>query len=409
MVFKKFSVTEIILLVLYSLLLLGLFLYSFVQIDLSLTISRVEFLQNIVRSFQQIGYFQRPLSTALYVCILILLFIFYGVFLYLSKKKILQKKYIWVLLGISAVLLTFSYTAFSYDIFNYIFDAKIITHYHQNPYLQKALDYPHDPMLSFMRWTHRVYPYGPVWLGLTVPLSFIGLQFFLPTYFLFKFLMTAAFLGSCYFIGKILQKVAPEREVLGLVLFGLNPLVLIESLVSSHLDIVMMFFSLWALYVFIKNRFLLSYGLLILSIGIKFVTVFIAPIFLLLQLWLKRGQKINWEIAIVMMLIPMIIGVILETTRGNFQAWYLLAVMPFAAFLAHRYYIVIPAFIISFFAMLTYVPFFFTGNWDPPIPTLLSDIYLFSYSLSFFIVALYFGYQQIVFAKRHKKSIIGKK
>ena len=75
----------------------------------------------------------------------------------MAKKKKISKPFVWLIIFVSALLLVFSYNAFSYDIFNYIFDAKIFTHYHQNPYLQKALDYPGDPMLSFMRWTHRVY------------------------------------------------------------------------------------------------------------------------------------------------------------------------------------------------------------------------------------------------------------
>ena len=92
------------------------------------------------------------------------MFIYYFYFLYAVYKKKINKKIIRNLIVITSIGLGFSYVAFSYDLFNYIFDAKIITFYHQNPYFHKALDYPGDPMLSFMRWTHRVYPYGPIWL-----------------------------------------------------------------------------------------------------------------------------------------------------------------------------------------------------------------------------------------------------
>src|SRR5581483_6050937 len=180
----------------YFLSLLYLFLYSFTQVDLDLTLSRLSLWQVFQKFFQHIGYFQRPLSTGLYLSILVLLFIFYGIFLKLAHT--LKTKQMWVLIFGAAVILVFSYNAFSYDLFNYIFDAKIITHYHQNPYLHKALDYPGEYMLNFMRWTHRTYPYAPFWLVLTVPLSFIGMQFFLPTFFLFKLLMGASYLGSTY-------------------------------------------------------------------------------------------------------------------------------------------------------------------------------------------------------------------
>jgi hypothetical protein len=171
---------------LYVLTLLGLFLYSFTQIDLSLTFSRIDILRNIVSSFQWVGYFNRPLSTFIYIFLLVSLFNFYLGFIVMAYTKQISKKFVWKLIFITTAILTLSYNAFSYDLFNYIFDAKIITHYQQNPYLHKALDFPGDPMLSFMRWTHRMYPYGPIWLGLTVPLSFIGFGFFLTTFFIFK-------------------------------------------------------------------------------------------------------------------------------------------------------------------------------------------------------------------------------
>jgi alpha-1,6-mannosyltransferase len=275
----------------YITTIVALFLYSFTQIDLSLTFSRIDFLHEIVKSFQYVGYFNRPLSTFIYVFLIVLLFNFYLGFLVLAYTKLLSKKMLWKLIIITTVILTFSYNAFSYDIFNYIFDAKIITHYQQNPYLHKALDFAGDPMLSFMRWTHRVYPYGPVWLGLTVPLSFLGFQFFLPTFFLFKSLIAASFLGTLYFIGKIFQKVAPEKEIFGLVFFGLQPLIIIESLVSGHLDIVMFFFAAWAVYLLLQKKYLFSFLLLFVSIGIKFVTGFLLPLFIVVFLLKKLKNK----------------------------------------------------------------------------------------------------------------------
>src|SRR5579872_1380381 len=167
-----------ILIILYVITILGLFLYSYTQVDLSLTLSRISVWQLVEKAFQYIGYFQRPLSTILYMSIICLLFLCSIGFMRLVQQGKLKRKTVWILIIFSAILLTFSYNAFSYDLFNYIFDAKIVTHYFQNPYIHKALDFPHDPMLSFMHWTQRTYPYGPVWLLVTVPISFIGFQFF---------------------------------------------------------------------------------------------------------------------------------------------------------------------------------------------------------------------------------------
>lgn len=371
--------------VVYLVIIFGLFLYSFTQVDLSLTFSKNEFLKSLVTAFQQIGYFNRPFSTYLYVALLIALFGFYAFFLRLAHKKKITKKFTWTVLLCTTGLLAFSYNAFSYDLFNYIFDAKIITHYQQNPYEHKALDYAGDPMLSFMRWTHRVYPYGPVWLGITVPLSFIGFQFFLPTFFLFKMLMSASFIGSLYVMGKIFQKIAPEKEAFGLLFFGLNPLVLIESLVSAHLDIVMIFFCLWAFYLLIREKYLFSLVMLLISIGIKFATGFLVPIYLAVIYLQQKHKNIAWNKIVMFSIFLMIVAVVIASVRTTFQPWYLVLVLAFAAFLSYRYYIIIPSFIISFGALLTYVPYLYVGNWDPPIPAGLTVMYLISLGISFVV------------------------
>ena len=384
-----------ILFISYGLVLVALFLYSFTQVDLSLTFSRMPFIRAVVDSSKHIGYFQRPLSAGIYLTILSLLFIFYAVFLYLAHKGVLTKKEVLKLILGSGILLLFSYNAFSYDLFNYIFDAKIITHYHQNPYIQKALDYPNDPMLTFMHWTHRTYPYGPVWLIFTVPLSFLGFNFFIPTFFFFKALMAGSFVASAYFIGKILQKTNPKKEVLGLVFFGLQPLLLIECLVSAHIDIVMMMFALWAVYLLLKKQYVRSSILFIVSIGIKFATLVLAPIFLILFWYQKRGKTPVWGFVFFLATVLMVITTIVASTRTNFQPWYLVGPLTFAAFLVDSPYIIVASILISFFAMLTYLPFLYLGNWDPPVPNLLTIFYQISYMLSLICIAGIFIYRRI--------------
>ncbi len=367
-----------------------LFLYSFTQVDLSLTLSRWSIWQVIQKYFQQIGYFQRPLSSLLFVGIILALFIFYLLLFNSAYREKISKKTIWFLVIATTIILTFSYNAFSYDLFNYIFDAKIVTFYHQSPYLHKALDYASDPMLSFMHWTHRLYPYGPTWLVLTVPLSFIGMQFFLPTFFLFKILISVSFLGTVFFIGKILRKISPKNELLGITFFALNPLVITESLVSAHNDIMMMFLVMWAIYLFLDKKSFRSFILLILSIGVKFVTLLIAPVLIAVYFLRKYQKSINWE-KIILLIIGLMIGsVIMATLRTTFQPWYLLYVLPFASLMPNKYYIIIPTVIISLFACFQYLPFLYLGNWNDPVPTMLNNMMLVSIMMALIASSIQF-------------------
>ena len=389
----------------YVLTLIALFLYSYTQIDLSLTFSRIEVLRNLVKSFQYIGYFNRPLSTFIYILLLLLLSNLYLGFLTLAYTRQISKKTIWKLIIAGAVILAFSYNAFSYDLFNYMFDAKIITHYHQNPYLFKALDFPGDSMLSFMHWTHRTYPYGPVWLALTVPLSFIGFNLFIPTFVLFKLLAAASFLGTAYYIGKILEKITPQHASLGIIFFALNPLVLIESLVSGHIDIVMLFFVIWSLYKIINKKYLSALILLAISIGIKFTTAVLLPVFILITIMQLKNKKINWEILFFTAIILMVIPVIYASRLSNYQPWYLLEVIVFASLLPHKYFVFLPTAIISLFALLTYAPFLYLGNWNPPVPQFLSNLYSLSYSISLFGVVSYYLYKRKLKSQNVKRKI----
>lgn len=367
---------------------LCLFLYSFVQVDLGLTLTRTSLVTTIQRSFQYIGYFQRPLSTYLFLGILLLLFLSYGMGLWLAAKNKLDRRVVWKAIIVMTVVLAFSYNAFSYDLFNYIFDARILTHYHLSPYLFTALDFPTDKMLGFMHWTHRTYPYGPAWLVLTVPLSFIGFGYFIPTLVLFKFLMAGFFLLALFYLEKILLKVAPSDALLGLIFFAFNPLVIIESLVSAHNDIVMMSIALMSIYFLVSKRYLFAFVLLLLSIGIKFATGLLLPLFIIIVFFERKKVALNWGQIFPIFILTMIIGLLAASGRTTFQPWYLLYLLPFAALTPRKFFILIPAFILSLAALLNYVPFLFSGNWDPPVPGILHQINMGGVVISCLLVAI---------------------
>ncbi|MCX6793869.1 MAG: hypothetical protein NTY06_02075, partial [Candidatus Gottesmanbacteria bacterium] len=153
----------------YILASIGLFLYSYTQVDLSLTLSRVSIYQTLEKYFQHIGYFDRPLSTGLYLILVVVFFLLYGFFLVAARKKTISVRTFWWTVGILTAILIFSYPAFSYDFFNYMFTAKTVLLYHKNPYGVIPLQFTGvEPWLSFMRWTHLPSAYTPFWILLTL-------------------------------------------------------------------------------------------------------------------------------------------------------------------------------------------------------------------------------------------------
>lgn len=349
----------------YLLSSLLLFLYSFTQIDLGLVISRFPILYTVEQAFQYIGYFNRPLSTTFFI---ILVALFSGLYYTIVRNSnSLSHKALWIIiLGVSAILFL-SYNAFSYDIFNYIFDAKIVTHYHANPYLNKALDYPAEPMLSFMHWTHRVYPYGPVWLLVTIPISFAGLQFFLPTFYLFKLLMLVSYLLTAYVMGRIVRIIAPESERFAVALFALNPLVIFETLVSGHNDMFMMLLMVSSLLFLLQRKRSLSLLFFLLSIGTKFATAFLLPIYGMLYLQRKKLDEAYWNVLMRWGVGLMFFAVLVASYRSNFQPWYLLFCLPFVALITDTKKILYPTLFISVVALSNYIPYLYTGSWTDAI------------------------------------------
>jgi hypothetical protein len=345
----------------YLVFVFSLFLYSFTQIDLGLTLVKYPFFHNIQKAFQWIGYFNRPLSTILFCAVITLLFVSYFVLMRKALANNLKRSHVWTMIITTSVLLSFSYSAFSHDFFNYMFDAKIVTYYMENPYEHKALDYPSDPMLGFMHWTHRTYPYGPVWLALTVPLSYIGMQSFLVTFFLFKILMSVAYVGTAYFLEKILGKITPGAAIAGLVFFAFNPLVLVEGLVSSHHDVVMMFFAVLSLYLFMSKKKVAAFAGILISAGIKFATIFLLPIFVVP--FIARSKNLAFIMAL-----SMLVPVIFASIRTELQPWYLLWVIPFVALVVQKSWIRTFFMFFSYGILFQYAPYLYNGNFDAPYP-----------------------------------------
>lgn len=347
----------------------GLFLFSFTQIDLGLTLTRVSFWQPIQRGFQQIGYFQRPLSTFLFISLVILLSTLYFYLVKSVSQKILKRRDFWVLVLATSAILLLAYNAFSYDLFNYLFDAKIVTFYHANPYTHKALDFPDDPFLGFMHWTHRTYPYGPAWLAFSVLLSFLGLQKLLPTLILFKMLAVASYLLAIKLIVDLHKTVSKSDSGLrAAALFAFNPLIVIEALVSAHHDLLMMSLALGSFWLVSQKRFWPALVLFILSAGIKFATFFLLPVFLYLAWQNKRGKPIVWDKVFLASFWLMVAALAALIVRDELKPWYLVYLIIFLPFLVERKVITGAAIGLSLGAVLSYSPYLYHGHWNPPVP-----------------------------------------
>ena len=250
---------------------IALFLYSYTQVDLNLTLSTVNIWQYIQKAFQYIGYYERTFSTLIYLGILA---IFYGLYIVTLRgihTGILTVRSIWRIVFCIIIVLVLSYPAFSYDIFNYMFTAKTVLLYHKNPYEVIPMQFISiDPWVNVMRWIHLPSAYTPIWILLSLPAYFFGFGTFLLILWNFKIIAAFFYLLAIKGIYTVLKKVDPDHALLGMAVFALNPLIIIESLVSGHNDIAMMAVAIWSIVFYLrKKQVLLAWWLLALSIGMS--------------------------------------------------------------------------------------------------------------------------------------------
>lgn len=330
--------------------------YSYTQVDLGLTLTQASIWRSIQTWFQHIGYFERPLSTILYLTIIAFLFLLYGYVLHLVRNKKLTTREVWTCIGALVLTTCIAYPAFSYDFFNYLFTAKTVLIYHKNPYIVTPLQFAGvDPWLSFMHWTHLASAYTPLWIIVTLIPYILGFGYFLPLIWNLKAVIALAYIGTALGIGKILETEDNERKLLGIAIFALNPLIIVECLISPHNDILMMAMVVWAMVLYRNKKKWLSWLLLSGSIAMKLMTIFLIPAFF-------TGFKRRFSLCL------MSLGFIAVLFQREVLSWYWVWVVPFVALVPNMTVFVTISIGISLGLLLRYAPFLYYGHWNNPVP-----------------------------------------
>jgi len=324
-------------------------IFSYVFVDPNLA-----YLKNVYSDF---AFSNRLLTTVFYASSVLVFFIFYGIFIYLGAKRRISLKEIFILLGITAVILLFSYPAMvSYDIFNYITTSKVLFFYRENPYIIMPVEFIGDPLLAFTHATNKIALYGPIWVLLAGIPYLLGFGNFIVTLFSFKIVIMIFYFLTVFLIWKISKNIIP------VILFSLNPLVVIETLISGHNDIVMIFLILFSFFLLIKKKIFLGILFFVLSIFIKYVTILLIPIFLYIVWRLIRNKRIDWAKVYYFSSLLMLIAFFLSPIREEIYPWYAIWFLSFSFLLPSKKILVYISAAFSFGLPFRYVPFMLLGT-----------------------------------------------
>jgi hypothetical protein len=320
----------------------------------------------------------RPILSYSYLILLGLLFIVYFLIIKAIKKNKIKK----INLGCYLILilpLILSNNALSYDVFNYIFNAKMVLIYHANPHLQTAMDFIQDNWTRFMHNIHTPAPYGYGWTILSLLPFLLGFGKFLPTWIMFRLFSVLSVVLLYLTIKLLAKKINHPLSSYSMAIVFLNPLFLIELVSNSHNDLWMMVPALLSLILVIpdkKNNIpawmkkWLSILLLSFSISTKFASIVLIPVWFYLlfqnQNWLKQFikkfklSKLSeaWPtVASILLFLPL-----LSERSKQFLPWYLVWSLIWIPFIKNRFYIKL-LLIFSFSAMLSYAPWMWFGEY----------------------------------------------
>lgn len=212
--------------------------------------------------------------------------ILFGGFLYLFYYSKLEFKQLTQLSVLFRVIFIVAIPNLSNDFYRFIWDGRVLLQGF-NPYLYT----PKEFMLLYeevdqgellvrgmgdLNASHYS-PYPPLnQLGFFIP-ALLFSKSLLGSTIVMRLLIALADLGTFWIGAKLLKHLNLNPR--NIILYILNPYIIIEMTGNLHWEGVMVFFMLWALYLLIVNKWMTSALVLSLSVSIKLMPLIFSPLF----------------------------------------------------------------------------------------------------------------------------------
>jgi hypothetical protein len=214
-----------------------------------------------------------------------LLFLAMRVCQYAVRKRVERTAALW-LLGLFwlftllfGALFVFLPGGSSQDILRSALYGRLISVHHVNPYLASANLLASDSLYRAL--PPGVAPTsGPLWLDLTVPLTFFTQGKLILVLMVFRLAGLFLHLLNILLIWAILSKLKPEARLTGTLLYAWNPALLLLGISEMNPDSVVIFFLLLSIFFLQRRALLVSWICLLLAALINPFCLLLAPLFL---------------------------------------------------------------------------------------------------------------------------------
>lgn len=231
------------------------------------------------------------------------------------RRLSVSKRYLAPALAAAVLLAALSVPGMtSADPFFYIRSARLLTHYHLNPYLHTYREV-HDAYSALALYPGPL-PYGPVTLLALVPAGFASSAGLWAAVYVLKAEWVAVFCANAWLVWNLARRMGADPDY-SFFVFAFNPLVLLELIVAGHNDGIMIFFSLLALLYCRRGRFDVALVLALLSGFAK-----ISGLIVFVTLFVLAVRQRSWkQLAIAVAVSAGIVTMLVMTILPNANSW----------------------------------------------------------------------------------------
>ena len=170
------------------------------------------------------------------------------------------------------------------DFYHYVFEDAALVSYNQNPYLISPQELPTEPLSWLSNWRELPSQHGPFKFFLTPPAFYLSQGLIVPAIFIYKVLYAVFLIGSACLVYQILNHLNHPKKNLAFLLFAWNPLIIFTPAISGGNDVLLLFWTLLAIFMALQKKFYQATLFLTLSILTKYVTIVLLPIFFIYYL-----------------------------------------------------------------------------------------------------------------------------
>jgi len=336
------------------------FVFSYFWVDYGLFLMLADghpFLNNFkgMITFKD-GY--RPMLANVYLLLLIALFGLQILLLFTKRLKFLSVKNLFLAAGVGTFFFSLAYPFLSRDLFTYLFSAKMVLFYRVNPFVVPPMNFfSTDLWVGFAHNIEFPYAYGPASLIYSlVPMLFFSGRRFILNFFGYKLMNAVVFYLTGFLIYKLNNK---DKRVFSFWFF--NPLLVVELLINTHNDLLMIGLFVVAVYYLTKGGQIKAWLAFVASVLTKYASVIALPVMFLGKKNKPLYFKILSFVAIVLLLVQKL---------RNVQIWYytwLYMFLPFAKLKIQSWVLIS---MIGMLFLIHYYPFVKWGFWGatPLIP-----------------------------------------